>query len=537
MKKLKRRQKPILLLYPPFEGKNYLVSRAPFPIGLLYIAAYLKKKGISVEVVDMSYPPKKEYTLKPPQLSIKQMNYFRFGWTNIKIKKWLKKNLKKYHHIIGISSLMSSNWTGAYRLINLIKYIDPSKEIIIGGPHATTSPFHVFKNCKADYICIGEGEESFYKFLRDGYAFGIVSRKTTIIEGSQRNFIKKMDELPFPKRNLLKDNRKIREIYITFSRGCPHKCSFCSSHLIQGRKWRHKSVERCIKEIKFYQKNWEIKNFVIEDDNPCPGIKGEKHLRELCRQIISNKIKAKFSVSHGIPVYITAKKENCELLYNAGFRKMVFPLESTNKEVLKDMNKEFTPNNWRKAIKNWNYEKKHPTEIILGYPFVETIESMLETMLEIAENECLIWASHFRLYKGTSLFSRCLKAGYIDEKYDPINTQGFYISTERFGIKELKQLIQISRGLNYFVEKNYNIYNSPFDIFKKTSKPGIIAKGNFKFRRSQNIAAKILLCQTGKFTGEPYVTYNGNDKLILKGENRNIVYNKLNKIFKERRNG
>lgn len=529
-------KKPILLIYPPFEGKGYLKSRAPFPIGPLYIAAYLESKKISAKVVDMSYPPNKSKTTRPKQLKTGQPNYFRFGWTNKEIIDWLEKNLNKYSTTIGVSSLMSSNWTGAYEIVNLIKNIERRKRVVMGGPHATAFPEHVFKYTKTDYICMGEGEKIFYQFLMGNKEqSGMVSRfrRNYLSSYADKSFINNLDALPFPRRNLLEDDRQINEIYVTFSRGCPHKCSFCGSHLIQGRKWRHKSIDYILKEIEFYIKHWGIKHFVIEDDNPCPGKKGEKHLQELCKRIIKKNIKVKFSVSHGIPVYTTARKENCKLLWNAGFRKMVFPLESTDKAVLHHMNKEFTPNNWRKAIKSWKYEKNHPTEIIIGYPFVDTIETMLRTMLEIAERKCLIWASHFRLNKGTKLFQQCIDAGYISKNYDPINTQSLYIETERFKIQDLKELMQISRGLNFIIESGSRLFiDDPFTDFEKNPRNGkIIAKDIFKFRRSQNIAASIILTKEMDIVGRPFVSYDKSGRLIYKGNKKSRVYDILRYIL------
>ena len=527
--------KRILLLYPPFEGKNYLTSRAPFPIGPLYLAAYLKKKRKKSAVVDMSYPPQKIKVKRPKELKTGQPNYFRFGWSDTQITDWLKERLDDFHEIVGVSSLMSSNWTGAYNLINLIKRVDPKREVIIGGPHATAFPDHVHKNSQADYICIGEGEEAFYKLLKGEKHEGIIKSGQTL--DCRRSFISQMDSLPFPSRKLLWDNREMKEIYITFSRGCPHRCSFCGSHLIQGRIWRHKSPKRMIEEVQHYHRNWGIRKFVIEDDNPCAGKKGIEHLKEFCRQVIAELPKLRFTVSHGIPVYATADKELSELLYKAGFRNMVFPLESTNPQVLEDMQKEFTPKNWRKAIKNWKYEKAHPTEIILGYPFVETIESMLMTMIEIAKKKGRVWASHFRLNKGTPLFERCLEAGYVNASYDPINTQAFFIETERFNLNDLKELMQISRGINFATELGFNPFKdivdaTAFHDFKYPDKIGdTIAKGNFSFRRSQNITASIMLTVTGKHNGRPYVTYGNSQSLVYKGDRPSRVYDVLKYII------
>lgn len=247
----------------------------------------------------------------------------------------------------------------------------------------------------------------------------------------EKQFIEDLDSLPFPDRELLMDDREFKEMYVTFSRGCPHKCSFCGSYLIQGRKWRHKSVERVLEEIKWYYEKWGTRHFIIEDDNICPP-NGIERLKKICEGIIKLKAEkkitgSKFTVSHGFPVYVPADPEVAALLWEAGFRKMSFPLESNDPEVIKDMNKDFTPKLWLKALANWKWEKVKPTQIIIGYPFVETIESMLKTIIAISSQKSVVWASHFRLNKGTPLFKRCLEVGYIDKNYDPINTQAFYI--------------------------------------------------------------------------------------------------------------
>jgi hypothetical protein len=334
---------------------------------------------------------------------------------------------------------------------------------------------------------------------------------------------------------------------ITFSRGCPHNCSFCGSKVIQGRKWRVKSITRAVDEIKFYVKNWGVKSFAVEDDNLCPMGRGMEWIKELCQQIIrmyEHKIipKLKFHVPHGIPVYATANKELCSLLWEAGFRNMVFPLESTNPDVLYDMKKEFTPKFYFEATKNWSkYETPFPTEIIIGYPFVETIQSMLQTMIDIAGNGGLVWASHFRLNKGTDLYPRCIESGYAKDSFDPINTQAFAIETERFSITDLEELRQIGRGINFGIEREINVFSSKLKnivakdyefVITKLPKIGdVVATGKFKFKRSQNVFTNLLLLRLG-VNGKSLLSFNEDqDKIIFKGVKNSKVYSTLSKML------
>lgn len=535
--------KPVLICYPPFEGKNYLKKRAPFPIGPLYLSAYLTYHDVPSFVKDFSYPPTKGSTKRPKQLQTGQSSYFRWGYNYQSLKKWLIINLPKYHKIVGVSSLMSSNWTGCYALINAIKKVDPYRTIVIGGPHATAFPEHVFKHSQADYICIGEGEEAFFYFITGCKHEAIISRNDELPNVLQRrDFIKNMDLLPFPKRELLLDNRETKELYVTFSRACPHRCSFCGSHIIQGRWWRSKSIDRVISEIKFYYSEWGVRRFVIEDDNPCPKGVGQIYFKRILQKIIELQkegYKMQFNVSHGFPVYATANKEFTELLHEANFKGITFPVESTNPKVLKHMNKGNTPKYWREGLKNWTYEKHPPVPIILGYPFVETIKTMLQTMIDIADAGCLIWASHFRLNKGTPLYKQCLNAGYVDRNYDPINTQGFFIETERFNKNDLQELMQISRGINFGIESGFNplreipksgIFN---DIRLILQDGQWVSKQEFKFHRSQNITASLILVRNINYRGRPFITFKDN-MLLFKGVKESRVYHTLGKLIRGR---
>lgn len=542
--------KPILLIFPPFEGKTYQKSRFPFPTGLLYIAAYLEKQGIVAEVIDMSYPPTQTKSERPPALKgTRVFRWSRWGWTDEEIKKWFKKNLHKYHNIVGINSLMSTNYTGFYKVVDILKKVNSRIIIVAGGPHATVEEDHVFKNSEVDIICIGEGEEAFFEFLQYGtYHEALVdSVGYTMDRRGKRGFIKNMDILPFPKRHLLKDDRETKQMYVTFSRGCPHRCRFCGSYKIQGRKWRHKSVDRVIKEIEFYQKEWGVKTFIVEDDNATPGMVGIKHMKEICKRIIQKNLKTKFRISHGIPIYATANKELCDLMWEAGFREMSFPLESSDSNVLIHMGKPHSFNTYKKAIKNWSYEKNHPTETIIGYPFKDTIQTMLQTIIDITSQACISWPSHFRLIKGAPLFRACIKEKYIDpQKYDPIMAQDFCIETPMWTINDLREIRAIARAANYGIKNGFNIFtdnpNTIKDKFyfpsppesKNLYKGKIIAEGNFGFNHGQSKVAEVLLSRIDGGRGRPVCTIKEKRFICFSTYKKSRVFFILRKMLKEK---
>src|SRR4030066_1056333 len=84
-------------------------------------------------------------------------------------------------------------------------------------------------------------------------------------------FIKDLDSLPHPARELLDPDRykmnKKRSTMIITSRGCPHGCSYCSTHLIMGASFRTRSPEGILQEMMECRNRYGIQIFDIEDDN------------------------------------------------------------------------------------------------------------------------------------------------------------------------------------------------------------------------------------------------------------------------------
>jgi len=74
-----------------------------------------------------------------------------------------------------------------------------------------------------------------------------------------RPFIQNLDEIPFPARDLV-DYESYRwngvlEAPMLTTRGCTFQCQYCSSSEMMGRRYRMRSVQNVIDEIKKFKKN------------------------------------------------------------------------------------------------------------------------------------------------------------------------------------------------------------------------------------------------------------------------------------------
>jgi len=96
----------------------------------------------------------------------------------------------------------------------------------------------------------------------------------------QTAWIENLDSLPFPARDLLPlqkyfdinvpfnfFSKSPRNISFISSRGCPFRCSFCSSSIYWGRRYRTRSPENVLAELEHLKTTYNIKEVKFEDDN------------------------------------------------------------------------------------------------------------------------------------------------------------------------------------------------------------------------------------------------------------------------------
>ena len=140
-----------------------------------------------------------------------------------------------------------------------IKRLDPRILTVMGGPHVSFSARETLQACPAlDIAVIGEGERTIVELARaaaDGSDLAAVAGIAlrvgeTVCLTARREFIADLDRLPPPARHLLPLGRYRAlgmPISMTTTRGCPHRCVFCTTPAAFGPIRCH-SVERVLDE-------------------------------------------------------------------------------------------------------------------------------------------------------------------------------------------------------------------------------------------------------------------------------------------------
>jgi radical SAM superfamily enzyme YgiQ (UPF0313 family) len=261
--------------------------------------------------------------------------------------------------LVGISTITSTA-PRAYMIADKIKQMGIS--VIMGGPHVSFQTEEALGH--ADFVIRGEGEKALMAFFdawEGNKDYGTVpnlsfKKNGKIIHNPLVPNTSDLDQLPFPDLTQLKYNPKriagYRTIPIQTSRGCPFNCTFCSVTSMFGKKYRFRSTQNIIEELRLYN---DKKNIIFfYDDNFAAN---PKHTKELLHAMIEENFKFKWTTQ--VRADIAKDLELVRLMQRAGCHTLYIGFESVNPESLREMKKKQTVEEITSAVKVLRRHKIH----------------------------------------------------------------------------------------------------------------------------------------------------------------------------------
>jgi radical SAM superfamily enzyme YgiQ (UPF0313 family) len=348
----------------------------------------------------------------------------------ISYKTWLKRLIKRGPDIIFIESktpVIKKHWS----IIKDIKKHLKKSIIVLMGDHLTALPRESFGNCPVDYVLTG-GDYDFMMIsllnhltqktpLEPGFYYR--QGKKILNSGPFSLIHHRLDDLPQIDRQLThwqlyghnNTNFKYKPgAYIMSGRDCWWgKCTFCSwTTTHPAGTFRTFSVKHVIGEINSLV-NLGIKE-IFDDTGTFPV---GSWLKEFCQQMIDTGLNKKVVLGCNMR-FAALNQEQYNLMAKAGFRFLLFGLESSNQETLDRICKNTKVDDARKSLilaKKAGLEP-HLT-IMIGYPWED--ETMTQKTLTYAKTlfqEGLadsLQATIVIPYPGTPLFTECQKKGWL----------------------------------------------------------------------------------------------------------------------------
>jgi len=305
------------------------------PLNLTYIASYLIDLEITMKIIDAK---------------AKNLNY-----------RQIKKEIQKFNpDLVGISVFITAAIKHCYDIARIVKEVNPKCLVVFGGRHPTFEPEETLKVDEVDLVVRGEGELTLRELIIKGNLNEIkgISYKSDgkIIHNPDRVLIKDFGKIRYPARHLVKKNKyhmlTARFETVQTSRGCPHKCKFCSTPIFNKGLWRPRPVEKIIIELKMISQNRRIRDIFFIDENFAVDT---KRIEKLCEKIIECRKKKeisdfKFFAQLRVDDIARAPKM-VKAMADAGFWLVFVGVETVNEDTLNDMRKGFTFNKTLKAIK------------------------------------------------------------------------------------------------------------------------------------------------------------------------------------------
>ncbi|MDQ5985666.1 MAG: 2-hydroxyethylphosphonate methyltransferase [Syntrophus sp. SKADARSKE-3] len=327
--------KPNILFINPwihdFSAYDYWMK----PLGLLYMAAYLRNNAMNVRFIDCLTPKDpfggkdpglkiptrktgghgkfpKEAIQKPIALSHISKPFNRYGMTESFFKNLLRQGPRP--DLVMTSVMMTYWYPGAFDAIKIVKEIYPGVPIVLGGNYVTLCPDHASKS-GADFLLSGEGEYHIPFIVRNILGSSLLYEPDLEQPGA----------LPYPALDLLIEPDQAP---ILTSRGCPFRCAYCASHRLN-RGFIRRQPSDVVNEMVHWEKKLGVRDFSFYDD--ALFTKPDHMAFPIMHEIIDRGLSYRFHCPNGLHLR-EITPELARLMFASGFKSLRFGFETSDTE-------------------------------------------------------------------------------------------------------------------------------------------------------------------------------------------------------------
>lgn len=315
---------PVCLITPP---SVFLLDERTFVnLGILKVASALEARGYLVEHVDLD------------------------GVANF--EEVVEVHARRTTATVFALTMTTPQAPATARIVAVLRRARPDAKLVVGGPHPTLVCAAVKKGSpravKAlaqlreifDVVVSGDGEDSVEQAL--------ASPAGSLIDADDPKgplFLtrKRMEELPPPARHLV----DMASYHYTIDGvpatsmicqlGCPFACGFCGGRASPMlRRARMRSTESVLAEMEHIYREYGFRAFMLYDDE----LNVNPKMVELMRGIsaLQKRLGVEFRLRGFVKSELTTR-EQCEAMYEAGFRVLLCGYESGSPRILENIQK------------------------------------------------------------------------------------------------------------------------------------------------------------------------------------------------------
>lgn len=371
-----------------------------FPLDLLYISSNIFRKY------------KDEYKIKIFDMGAEEISFD-------KITDTLKKLSPK---IVCISSMI---WEAdlTHKISKLVKEANKNCTVIVLGQLASIACERLFCDRNIDFVIKGEADVTIVELIDtisknkkhedvDGVCF---IKDNNFIETKSRELIQNLDDFPITEeawdlinvpgysryQNWNGQLKKSFYMPILTSRGCPFSCEYCCNRELLGSKFRARSPENVISEIKFLTEKYNVKEIHVFD---AVFNFDMDRAKKICKLLIESGVKISLAFPHGLRADCM-DDELIGLLKQCGTYKITYGVETATPRLQKLIKKNLDIKRVKEVVKKTSKKGIIVSGyFMLGFP-TQTEDEILET-IDFAVSSHLDVASFFKVTLYDELLSK-----------------------------------------------------------------------------------------------------------------------------------
>ncbi len=403
-----------------------------------------------------------------------------------------------------------------WEIIDNLKKKFPELILVLAGDHISYLPEETLKKCKVDYLITGGDYDFVLVELLDAIAkgkkvprgvwgrkgdtrvklSGNCTEKDSFWTTGPAQLTHKLDDLPSVDRDLTKwelyayENGNYKYTpgtYMYSGRDCWwNKCTFCVwDHTLNPRgSYRRFSPERLFAEVKHVVDNYGVKE--IFDDAGTLFIGAP--LKKFCELLIESGYNKKVVYSCNMRLN-AVNQELYDLMAKAGFRFILYGMESANQETLDKIDKGLKVHEIGEGVKMAKKAGLEPhLTVMLGYPW-ETEDMVLNTINTAKElfrqgYVDTLQATITIPYPGTPLYKECVEKDWL--QVDPFDYEAFDMCGPVMKVPySNERLLELTQSL-------YSSFFTPQFVLRKVLSIRSVADVKFMLMAAKRVFAHLL---------------------------------------------
>jgi radical SAM superfamily enzyme YgiQ (UPF0313 family) len=417
-----------LLRLPVIFSANSYSTPVTLPIGIAYIASYIRKHGFDVQVLD-------SVGMNIDRIVFSECRKYKIQGESI------DKIISDIHpesKVLGITIMFSQEWPFVRDIIKKIKRGRPDCLVVVGGEHVTAMTEYSLRDCpQIDYAIKGEGEIPFLELCKNAFLDhssmenlpGVCFLKENQYVENDSCRIKEITSIPWPAWDLMnltpyfQPNFTMgishgRNMPLLATRGCPYQCTFCSSPTMWTTRYVMRDPRDVADEIEYNIKTYQASSIDFYD---LTAIVQKKWIMDFTQQLLDRKIKITWSLPSGTRSEVL-DEEVISRLKATGMELLVYAPESSSEDVLKKIKKKI---NFNKMVSSIKLAKKYHLIVkinwVIGFPSDRRID-IYRTLWTIWKSA--FWGVNdadlatFSPYPGSELFRQLKEEKVIGEIND-----------------------------------------------------------------------------------------------------------------------